>query len=183
MSMFDKNISEKIKNGKIGVIPTDTVYGIICSAFNKESVERIYELKNRDLTKPLVFLIGDVVDLEKLNINIDDELKNIVSQYWPGPVSIIFENENIPKYLHRGMGGIAIRLPQNNSLRKFLMETGPIATTSVNPESEPPATTIEEARGYFEGKDINFYIDGGKINSKASKIIKIINGEVKVIRE
>lgn len=183
MSMFDKNISEKIKNGEIGVIPTDTVYGIVCSAFNKKSVEKIYEIKNRDLSKPLVFLIGEIKDLEKLNISLDNELKSIISRYWPGPVSIIFESKNIPQYLHRGMGGIAIRLPQNDSLREFLIETGPIATTSVNPESEPPATTIEEARAYFEGKDIDFYVNGGEINSRASKIIKIVDGEVEVIRE
>ena len=178
--MFDLDIIKRIKDGEVGVIPTDTIYGLACSIFHKEAIEKIYELKRRDLTKPFVFLISDISDLEKFNIQITEKVKNIISEYWPGPVSILFEDHNIPDYLHRGMKGLVIRLSNDPRLRWFLSKTGPIATSSANLEGEPPANNIEEAKGYFG--DSVFYVDIGELSGKASKIIKIVDGIVEVIR-
>jgi L-threonylcarbamoyladenylate synthase len=62
-------IAERIKQGEIGVIPTDTIYGIVCSAFNKNSVEKLYKIRKRNKDKPMIILIGSVNDLKLFNIN------------------------------------------------------------------------------------------------------------------
>lgn len=177
-SKVERNVKEiaqqQILEGKIGIMPTDTVYGIVCSAFDKVAVDLIYRIKERDTTKPPVIIIGDQSDLEKFDIKIDQNINNIIEKYWPGPVSIIFEGGSFPEYLHRGRGSVPIRLPNDSDLRDFLKVTGPLATSSANPESKPIAKTISEAKNYFESQSgVCFYVDAGEIPGKPSTIIKV----------
>jgi L-threonylcarbamoyladenylate synthase len=171
-----KEIGEDIKKGKIGVIPTDTIYGIVCSAMNKRSVERLYKIRRRNLKKPMIIIISSIKDLELFNVKID---KKITNKYWPGRVSIIVPVKKF-KYLHRGKNSLAFRLPDNKDLIKLLKISGPIVAPSANMEGREPAQTIEKAFNYFQDK-IDFYVDCGKLKSKPSKIISLKNN-IEVIR-
>lgn len=182
--LHNEEIIEKIKAGSVGVIPTDTVYGLVCSAFNSEATDMVYTIKKRDPKKPLVYLIGKVSDLEKFGIILDEEMEQKLQEYWPGPVSIVFECDTTPEYIHRGGGSVAIRLPADSDLRNLLDQAGPLASTSANPEGESPAVTIAEAKEYFQGNPrVVFYVDGGELKSNPSKIIKLQDSKIDVIRE
>lgn len=181
--MYTDEIAEKIKAGKVGVLPTDTVYGLVCSALDKNAIERIYEIKGRDKTKPPVFLIGDVNQLSLLGVEVSRELVEVVKDYWPGPISIILDCDKESEHLHRGLNSVAVRLPNDINLQNFLIKTGPLATTSVNLSGQEVATDILKAKAYFNNEPkVEFYSDGGELSGKASKIIKIKDGEVEVIR-
>jgi L-threonylcarbamoyladenylate synthase len=182
--IYTNEIVKKIKEGNVGVIPTDTIYGFVCDAFNKNAIEKIYEIKKRDSKKPFVYLIGDIGDLEKLDIKVNFKIKNTLDEYWPGPFSIIFDCKNTPEFIHRGLGSVAIRMPADPDLKNLLNKTGPLASTSVNTEGDVPADSIEMAKKYFEeNSDVNFYIDGGELKNNPSKIIKLNkNGEIEFIR-
>jgi tRNA A37 threonylcarbamoyladenosine synthetase subunit TsaC/SUA5/YrdC len=78
--------------------------------------------------------------------------------------------------------GLAIRLPAEKSIRDFLEKTGPLATSSANLEGESPAKNIAEAQKYF-GSEVDFYEDGGELNSKPSTLVKIDGDEIKVLRQ
>lgn len=169
---------EIIKKGGVGVLPTDTIYGLVGSALNKETVERIYTLKKRDNKKAFVILIGDIKDLDLFSVKKSDKLKD----YWPGKVSIILSCLNDKfTYLHRGLNSLAFRLPEKESLRKLLKETGPLVAPSCNPEGMNPASSIKEVKTYFPFLD--FYIDEGEIKGKPSKLIKIENNKVTILRD
>jgi L-threonylcarbamoyladenylate synthase len=86
-------------------------------------------------------------------------------------------------YIHKGTGGIAFRIPDEESLRALLLDVGPLVAPSANPEGQPPASNIQEALDYF-GESVDYYVDGGQvINAEPSKIIKISNSiQVDVIR-
>lgn len=163
-------------------MPTDTLYGLVGSAFSSETVEKIYRLKNRDPKKPLIVLIVDWQDLEKFGAEIFVADKKILKKIWPGPVSVILpvKDSNFT-YLHRGMKTIAFRWPKNKRLLKTLKETGPLVAPSANPEGLPPATTIAEAKKYF-GRQINFYENGGTLAGTPSTLIKLQNGKIEIIR-
>ncbi len=178
--MKNENI-EILKNGGVGVIPTDTIYGIVCSAFEKEALERIFEIKGRDENKPPVVVIADVEDLKKFNIDIPEKIYKFISKYWPGKISIIFPISSDFAYLDKGRG-LAIRLPADDKLREFLRKTGPLATSSANLQNFPPAKNICEARNYF-GDKVDLYIDGGELNSLPSTLVKIVGDDVEIIRE
>lgn len=201
MKVFKKFNSEAVKilkNGGIGVIPTDTIYGIVCSALSKKAVERVYRLRKRNPRKPVIVLISSINDLKKFGIAPDAISHKQLAKFWPGPVSIALQitdslaTQDLAKrdkrqmaklkYLHCGKRAIAFRMPQKAALRRFLKKTGPLIAPSANFEGKPTAKTIEEAQKYF-GEEIDFYIDGGKLKSEPSTLISVKNGKIRVIRQ
>ncbi|MEI6581241.1 MAG: Sua5/YciO/YrdC/YwlC family protein, partial [bacterium] len=84
-----KKIIEILKHDGIGVMPTDTIYGLVGSAFSKEAVRRIYKIKKRNKKKKSIVLISSLKDLEKFKIKINKEQAKILKKFWPGKVSII----------------------------------------------------------------------------------------------
>lgn len=172
-----------IKAGKIGVLPTDTIYGLVGSALSKSAVSRIYKIKKRNPQKPLIILIGSMADLKLLGVKLDIKMQKMLRKIWPGPISVIL-SANIKKfsYLHRGKNNLAFRLPKNKKLRQFLKKTGPIVAPSANPENKKPAESIIQAKEYF-GENIDFYVDDGTKKSKPSTLVEIKNGKIVILRK
>ena len=162
---------------------TDTIYGIVGLALKKEVVENIYKLRERNPSKPMIILIGSIRDLGFFGIKIDKITQKILEKFWPGKVSIILPCPSKKFiYLHRGTRSLAFRLPDKPDLIEILGKTGPLVAPSANPEGEPPAKTVEEAKKYF-GQKVDFYLDEGELTSLPSTLIAIENGEVIVKRE
>lgn len=178
--MFDKKIIETLKGGGVGVLPTDTLYGLVGSALNKKAVERIYKLKKRDPQKPMIVLIADTKNLTLFGVrHVSD---TCLTPFWPGKVSVILPCPSKKFfYLHRGTKTLAFRLPKPKWLRDLLKKTGPLVAPSANPEGMKPAQNIKEARGYF-GENVDFYIDAGKLSGKPSTLIKIESKKMAVLR-
>ena len=175
-------LAEKLKKGEIAIIPTDTIYGLSTNALLKDSVEKIYCIKGRAPEKPMIVLISKISDLALFKIEIDNNTKKILKKVWPGKVSIILPCPNKKfHYLHRGTGSLAFRLPTKNDLVRLLKITGPLVSTSANPEGLPPAKTITEAKKYF-GDSINLYVDEGPLESAPSTLIKIEDGKINILR-
>ncbi|MCL5784954.1 MAG: L-threonylcarbamoyladenylate synthase [Patescibacteria group bacterium] len=172
-----------LKEGKIGVLPTDTLYGIVGSALNKEVVEKIYNIKGRTKNKPLIILISSLGDLNIFQIQLSDKIKAFLEDIWPNPISIILPcpSENF-FYLHRGTKTLAFRIPNKPNLLQLLKKTGPLVAPSANPENRPPVQTLEETKQYF-GEKVDFYLDGGKLLSQPSTLIKVDNGKITTLRQ
>lgn len=170
-----------LKEGAIGVIPTDTIYGICGSALNKKTVATIYGLRKRNPDKPMIILISSFADLEKLNIKTKHWQKQILSKIWPAKISVVL---NCPfnkfKYLHRSTNTLAIRMPQGKELNKILGISGPLVAPSANWEGCESAQTIAQAKKYFANK--LFYYNQGKIKAEASTLIDLTKKSIKVLR-
>lgn len=180
------NLSEcaqLLSAGAVGVIPTDTIYGIVCQALNQESVARLYHLKHRSPAKPFIILISQIDDLKLFNVSFSDKIRAIVDSYWPGPVSIILDcHDDKYGYLHRSTKSLAFRLPNNPELLKLISVTGPLVAPSANPEGQQPSHDIEQAWDYF-GESADFYVEG-PVNTKPSTILRISKtGKITTIRE
>lgn len=181
--MDTQKAAQILKRGGVGVIPTDTIYGIVAPALNENAVERVYALRKRSPDKPCIILISSIDDLKLFNINLDEKTKDFLEKIWPNKVSVILACPNAKfYYLHRGTKTLAFRLPHFALLTSLLHKTGPLIAPSANFEGEPPAQTIEEAKKYF-GDKVDFYLDAGKLNSLPSTLIEIENNEIKVLRE
>jgi L-threonylcarbamoyladenylate synthase len=179
----DVGLVVAIKKGAVGILPTDTLYGVIGKAESKETVKKIYCLKNRNSQKPCVILIGSFLDLQKFGIKLDEKTKKFLDQIWPGKVSVILPCQSKKfNYLHRRKKSLAFRLPAAKNLIKLLQKTGPLVAPSANPEGCKPAETIMEAKKYF-GEKIDFYAAGGKLKGASSTIVEIKNGKIFLIRE
>lgn len=171
-----------LQHGGVGVIPTDTIYGVVGSALDMKAVERIYRLRDRNRRKPMIILISSALDVRMFGVKLNPEIKKLLGRLWPGRVSVILKC--ISKrfaYLHRGTKTLAFRLPAKKFLRAFLKKTGPLVAPSANLEGKPPAQTIIEAWHYF-GDRVDFYIDGGRLDRKPSKLVAMYEGKDQVLR-
>ena len=180
-TLADKELAGLLKHGAIGVIPTDTVYGLVCMAENEKAVERLYNLKKRK-KKPGTIIAASIDQLVQLGMRY--RYLKAVEDYWPNAISVeIPFSEPSRNYLRQSLPRQAIRIPKGKSLQKLLEETGPLLTTSANAPGEPVANSLAEAQKYFGGK-VDFYVDGGDLSGrKPSTIIRIIDDEVEVLRQ
>lgn len=178
----DKKIIKLIKNHEIGVLPTDTLFGLVGSAFSKKAVEKIYQLKERNPKSPCIILISSIKDLEKFNIKLDKNSKIFLRKNWPGKISVALScPDKKLQYLHRGTKFLAFRFPNKKELINLIKKTGPLVAPSANPENKKPASSITEAKKYF-GDEADFYVPG-KANAIHSTLVKIEKGEIIILRE
>lgn len=172
-----------LRTGGVGIVPTDTLYGVCASALSKPAINRVYSLKGRAEHKPFIILIASISDLAQFSIKLTTEQKAYLNEVWPGPVSVILPCP-LKKfaYLHRGTHSLAFRLPKSAKLREFIKRSGPLAAPSANPQGMEPAHTIAEAKTYFSDK-VDFYIAGGRKEGKPSTIISMVSGKPEVVRK
>jgi L-threonylcarbamoyladenylate synthase len=160
-----------LNSGKVAVIPTDTIYGIVARASDQEAVKKVYKIRQRDINKPCIILIADFEQLK--DFDIDKKYLSLAKKYWPGPSSLVFPlNKPRPSYPAKGLKEMALRLPNNNELRELIRQTGPLIAPSANPEGLPPATTIDEAKAYF-GNQVDIYVNNGPMPLKPSTLIDL----------
>jgi L-threonylcarbamoyladenylate synthase len=180
-SLTEKTLVDFIKDGAVGVIPADTVYGLVASAENEKAVKRLYALKKRE-KKPGTVIAANISQLVDLGLKY--RYVKAVEEYWPNAISVIlpFSDPN-KNYLRMGRPDLAVRIPKDKTLNMLTIKTGPLLTTSANQPDKPVAITITEAQKYF-GDQVDFYVDGGDFkNREPSTIIRIIDDEVEVLRE
>ncbi len=174
--------SQIINQGGIAVFPTDTVYGIGCNPYNKNSVRKIYEIKSRNILKPFPVLVYSK-DIAKRIVFFDKIAEKIVERFWPGPLTIILKltDENLKKSLNL-TDKIAVRVPNHKCTLELLKKCNFLVGTSANISGHSSFTNPDECFKNIQKYDV--FVDGGIISSKAeSTIIEIENEEIKIIRE
>lgn len=180
LALDDPSVASMLLAGNIGVIRTDTLYGIVCIAHNLESVERVFARKGRDEHKSPIVLIGNQRQLFDVATPLE---RKFLSTVWPGKVSVILDSISAPSWIERGNGTVAYRLPADRVLQRLITITGPLIAPSANPQGERPARTIQEAVDYF-GEQVDFYVDGGEVtNNTPSQLLRFYeNGHSKKLR-
>lgn len=169
------------KQAGVVVIATDTVYGLVARAEDAKAVARLYSIKSRE-HKPGTLIGGSIEQL--VDLGLTRRYLVVVNQFWPGAVSVILPCSNKDlDYLRLGLPTIAVRIPDDNNLISLLNLTGPLITTSANLPGQPPATTVAEARAYFNNL-VDAYFDGGNLSMRQpSTIIRIVDDAIEVIRQ
>ena len=166
--------------GGVGIMPTDTVYGLVARAADKKAVKRFYKLKNRE-HKPGTVIAANVRQL--IDLGVEPRYVQRVEQWWPNPLSVETPLGTHLAYLHQDTGRQALRVVADEHLRSILEQTGPLVTTSANQPGEPGAATITEAIAYFKD-NVDFYVDGGDLSGRApSTIIRVLDDAIEIIRE
>lgn len=179
--------SDILKNGGIGIFPTDTVYGIGCDFQNITSLKKIFEIKERNFNKPINILVSNKEMINKLVKDINPIEKILIDNFWPGPFTIIFNKTSlVPDILTSGLNTVGIRMPKNNICLDLIDEFGsPLATSSANISNENPTSVIDENLiKNFENK-VDFILDSGKIDGGIpSTIVRVENdNKINILRE
>lgn len=179
-SLHDDQLVTLLKSGKVGVVPTDTIYGLAAAAGDKQAVERLYALKDRE-QKPGTVIAASIEQLRELGLAADVLRK--VEHLWPNPISIVLPAPESLDYLDQNVGSLAVRVPKDEVLQRLLERTGPLVTSSANHPGEPPANNLAEASGYFKDA-VDFYVDGGDRSGRpASTVVRLnTDGSFKTLR-
>lgn len=178
-----------LRRGKVIGIPTDTIYGLACSANDQEAIKRLYEIKGRNEEKPVAICVSDYDDLGHWG-QANHLPSELIQQLLPGPVTIVLKKSihlNNP-YLNNGIERIGIRIPDFNFIRDVCREfSQPIALTSANKSSEKSTLNVKEFKHLWPSLGAIF--DGGSLSEseeqrKGSTVIDLsVPGEYQVIRE
>jgi len=151
-----------IREGKLVAFPTETVYGLGANALDAAAVQKIFRLKERPATSPMIVHVGSreaAVDLAK---NWPDAADQLARRFWPGPLTLVLsKRELIPDVVTAGLRTVGLRVPANAFALALLAEAGvPIAAPSANRFTELSPTTAEHVRSSL-GDAVDFILDGG----------------------
>ncbi|KYK23117.1 hypothetical protein AYK24_01505 [Thermoplasmatales archaeon SG8-52-4] len=184
--MDNFNLSEAVealKNGKIIVYPTDTLYGLGADIYNKNAVRRIFEIKKRPLDMPLSVAVSDFSELEKIAYT-NEKIRHIVKSFLPGKLTLILKKKScVPDIITGGISKIAVRIPDCDITLKLLSNFGPVTATSANIHGLKTPGIISDIRMQFKDSDIGMYIDVGKLFGQPSTIIDVTGKQIKILRE
>ncbi|MCD6319717.1 MAG: threonylcarbamoyl-AMP synthase [Candidatus Desulfofervidaceae bacterium] len=152
-----------IKKGGIIAYPTETFYGLGVNALDEKAVNKLFIVKKRPTSKPISILISDLNWLQKLVKRVPPVAEELISQYWPGPLTIVFEAaESVLKNLTAGTGKIAIRISSHPLAQRLVQLTStPITATSANLFQMPPPISPEEIDEEIK-RHIDAILNGGK---------------------
>ena len=176
--------ADAVRAGRCVVLPTDTVYGIGCDAFNNDAVATLLATKHRGPDMPVPVLVGSWVTIQGLVREFTEAAKTLVEAFWPGGLSIVVpEAPSLPWNLGDTRGTVLLRMPNQPLALELLQETGPMAVSSANISGNPPATTAAQARQQF-GDAVGLYLDGGEAEvGKPSTIVDLSGPAPVILRE
>ena len=179
-------ISNAIKEGKIIILPTDTVYGIGTNAYDENACKKIYEIKRRPSYKPLIVLISDISMIENLVESISPMERKLIEKFWPGSLTIKFKKRKnaLPDIIAEGNEYLGIRLIKNGLIYNIIEKAGvPIVAPSANLSGHPTGIKIENIIEELGGK-VDYILDCGDYKSdETSTIVQVVDEKVVVIRE
>lgn len=178
-------VAKVLHNGGIIGYPTETIYGIGCSAYNNNAVQRIYDLKGRDQSKAMILIAADMLQVQELVKTIPVAAEKLIESFWPGPLTLVFEaSEKLKQYAIKTSKTIAIRIPACPICLALLKSCDfPVVSTSANISGTAPAITAQEVENVFCDQ-LDLIIDGGPTPSDApSTVVDVTKKNIKIIRE
>ena len=186
--ILDANLINKtLKNGGVIAFVTDTVWGLGCLPNNKKAIEKIYEIKGRDKSKPLILMSNKEEHLFTYIKDVPESAKDLMKKYFPGALTLVLEkNDNTPYEITSNKNTVGIRVPNNKLFYELcsIIDGHVLATTSANLSNEPSSKTYEEAKNSI-GHLVDIVLEdfGHICRGKESTVALIAENEVKVLRQ
>jgi len=175
-----------IGSGGVVVCPTDTIYGLIADAANRQAVGKIFRMKKRLLTKPLPIFVKDLKMAESL-AEITERSKEILKNYWPGRVTVVLNRKGKKRIFGVDKKTIALRLPDYKLLNLILEKTNkPLAETSVNITNQPEINKIADIVSLYKNAldKPDLILDQGDIKKNLpSTVMDLTKKEIKILRK
>ncbi len=172
-----------VKNGRLVVLPTDTVYGIGADAFDSSAVAALLSAKGRGRDMPVPVLVGSWHTVEGLALMVPQATRDLIRAFWPGALSLVVRQAPSLQWdLGDARGTVMLRMPLHPVAIEVLREVGPMAVSSANISGRPPAVSADEARDQL-GDLVDVYLDAGpSAQQAASTILDLTGAEPRILR-
>ncbi|MEP6799057.1 MAG: L-threonylcarbamoyladenylate synthase [Lapillicoccus sp.] len=177
-----------VREGKVVVLPTDTVYGIGCDAFSADAVAAVLAAKGRGREMPPPVLVPNLRTVDGLARDLPDYARALIRAFWPGALTLVVTSQpSLAWDLGETNGTVGIRMPNDATALALLVAIGPMAVTSANLSGRPAATTVADAQEQL-GASVAVYLDAGPLGQSAgpalpSTILDCTGSEPVTLRE
>lgn len=184
---FVNKLNSILNNGGVIAFVTDTVWGLGCLPDNKNGIDKIYEIKGRDRSKPLILMSDKEEYLMPYVENVSNTAKDLMNRYFPGALTLVLEkSDKTPYTVTSQKETVGIRVPDNEFFKELcsVINGHVLATTSANLSNEPSSKSYEEATQSI-GKFVDYVFEDYGYSSKGleSTVALVIGDNVKVLRQ
>ena len=179
------DIIKCVKSGGVVVFPTDTLFALSCDATNDFAVKRVFEIKGRELNKPLpIFVSG--IEMASQYIEMNEDARSLAKEFWPGKLTILGKSKagvKLSKAINNGADTIAVRVPECKVVLEIIKELNvPIVGTSANISGDDDSSSIKLIKEKF-GCQVDYYLEGEIIsNAMPSTIVDVTSGKIEIAR-
>ncbi len=177
---LQKEFLDIVRKGSIFIHPTDTVYGLGCNIDFPESIKKIYQLKQREESKPLS-IVAPSKEWIYQNFNVSDANRGFIERLLPGPYTVVLKlKTKFPSVVVKD-NAIGIRIPKN-PVTDLIRKAGiAFTTTSLNIAEQEVVTRLDAVpKSITDGVEIA--IDAGQLKSHPSRVFDLTTDDVKIIR-
>lgn len=170
--------------GKVLVLPTDTVYGLICDVRSKKAIQRIFRIKRRNLKKPIPVFVRNMKMAKEL-ARIDKKQEIFLRKVWPGRVTAVLKRRAGNKLYGVEKDTIALRMPDHKLIKNLFRKIDfPLSGTSANISGKEPVIEVKELLDQLGRVEPDLIVDGGRLKErKSSKIYDLTQKPTKILRE
>ncbi len=172
-----------VRQGALVGLPTDTVYGVGCAAFDEAAVRRLYVVKQRPRHKAIPVLLADLDGLAAVTTRVPPAAQALIQRCWPGPLTIILPKHPALPAALSPHDSVAVRIPGHTAARALIRAAGgAMAVTSANRSGQPPAQTAAQAAVCLGGGVAAVLDDGPAPMGQASTIVDCASGNARLLR-
>jgi L-threonylcarbamoyladenylate synthase len=169
--------ADALRDGKLVIYPTETVYGLGADALDPAAVERVFETKGRDRSKPVSFAVPGVDAATEYTEPTEQELV-FMRTFLPGPVTVLVDRgEAVPDVLTAGSDRVGVRVPDHEGALDLLSRAAPITSTSANVSGEPSAREVSEIDESVR-EAVAVVLDGGRTPGTESTVVDVVAEEI-----
>ena len=179
-----RDVVNTLKNDGIVIFPTETVYGIGGKATSNKVVDRVYQAKQRPRAKAVNILVANVKEIEKYAVITSKIERKIIENFMPGPLTIILKKKDgFGDYFTAENDTIGVRIPDNKIINTILDAIDfPLIAPSANISDRPSGIRAQDIAEDFKDT-VDIIIDGGDAKlGTSSTIVKVVNGEIQILR-
>jgi L-threonylcarbamoyladenylate synthase len=174
-------LADLLQSGGVIAFPTDTAYGLGADPFNEAAIDRIFQIKGRAETKPILLIVDSLAMAKSVSVP-PRVFRGTARQFWPGPLTMILRAaKSVPPKVTAGTNTIGLRWPVAEVATKLLKHfKQPITATSANRSGLPSAITADEVREQFD-ESLDALIDGGTLPSRGGSTLLDLTVEPPVL--
>lgn len=154
--------AQALRDGKLVVFPTETVYGLGAHALDLNAVQKIFDAKERPANDPLIVHIAHIGQVGQCATGMPAGARKLALSFWAGPLTLILKKQpEVPDLVTAGLPNVALRVPSHRVARALMEMSGiPIAAPSANRFSRPSPTTAAHVLEDLDGR-VDLILDGG----------------------
>ncbi len=153
-----------LREGRLVVFPTETVYGLGANALDETATAAIFRIKRRPANNPIIVHISDTDSTAEITNGWSDKAAELAARFWPGPLTLVLEKTSrVPDVVTAGLSTVGVRMPNHPIALALITRAGvPVAAPSANRYmSISPTTAQAAATSLGTDPDLTYFLDAG----------------------